>query len=65
MRSHELVETIVDAMAESHSEERVLRQALYSLISLAKSEQIIVDDEILHAVAPADRRDGPAGAPMH
>lgn len=47
MRSHELVEQIVDAMAESRSEERVLREALYSLVSLAKAEQIIVDDEML------------------
>ena len=47
MRSHELVEHIVDAMAESRSEERILREALYSLVSLAKSEQILVDDEML------------------
>jgi hypothetical protein len=49
MRSHELVENIVDAMAESRSEERILREALYSLVSLAKSEQILVDDEMLQA----------------
>ncbi len=49
MRSHELVEQIVDAMAESRGEEKILREALYSLVSLAKAEQIIVDDEMLQA----------------
>jgi hypothetical protein len=48
MRSHELVEEIVVAMAESRREERILREALYSLVSLAKAEQIIVDDEMVH-----------------
>jgi hypothetical protein len=64
MRSHELVENIVDAMAESRSEERLLREALYSLVSLAKAEQIIVDDEMLqvHHLAPARRG---AEAQMH
>lgn len=47
MRSHELVEHIVDVMAESRGEEKILREALYSLVSLAKAEQIIVDDEML------------------
>lgn len=64
MRSHELVEHIVDAMAESRGEERVLREALYSLVSLAKAEQIIVDDEMFQNV-PAARPRGGAEAQMH
>lgn len=64
MRSHELVEHIVDAMAESRKEERVLREALYSLVSLAKAEQIIVDDEMMQVQQPAARRP-PMEAQMH
>ncbi|MDB5796607.1 MAG: hypothetical protein JWP36_509 [Paucimonas sp.] len=63
MRSHELVEHIVGVMAESRNEERVLREALYSLVSLAKSEQILVDDEMFYAAPKMPK--GGAEVQMH